>query len=220
MPDESVNRRIVRQDLHAEVLSILRDHINSGRFRPQERLNERELCGELGISRTPLREAFKVLASEGFVTLLPNRGAVVSPLSIEEFDAVVDVMAHLELLIGQCAGAVADDLAIARVTAWHEEMERCFRQHEQSGYFQLNQKIHLEFARLSGNPVLENVYSTLNGRLKRYRYQANSNAARWRQAMEEHEAILEAFTCKDGTLLGKLLRQHLMNKAASVRREF
>lgn len=209
--------RIVRQDLHSEILSILRDYINEGRFKSHERLNERILCDELGVSRTPLREAFKVLAAEGFLTLLPNRGAVVKPMNLSDFDAVVDVMAHLELLIGERVAANAGDDAIARVTNWHEEMHDCFKRHERTSYFQLNQQIHLELARQTANPVLEAMYATLNAKLKRYRYQANAFPERWQEAMKEHEIILDALVLRDGERLGATLRRHLLNKAAAVR---
>ncbi|WP_201836561.1 FCD domain-containing protein [Microvirga zambiensis] len=212
-------RRIVRQDLHSEVLSALREHINSGRFRPEERLNERVLCDELGISRTPLREAFKVLAAEGFVTLLPSRGAMVTPLSRQDFDAIVDVMAHLELMIGRTATQNATDADATLLTNWQSEMEDCFKIADLRRYFELNQQIHFHFAHLSANSILESTYLGLNVKLRRYRYQANLNHGRWKTALEEHKEILTAFVDKDGERLGELLRQHLLNKAASVRSE-
>ncbi|HEY4201284.1 MAG TPA: GntR family transcriptional regulator [Devosiaceae bacterium] len=209
--------RIARQNLHAEVLSLLRQAVMEGRLKPGERLNERLLCEQYGISRTPLREAFKVLAAEGILTLLPNRGAVVTALSLKDFDAMLDVMAHLETMIGEQAATHIDDDGIVLIRAWHHQMFAHFLRQEMAPYFQLNQQIHLELAARTGNAVLLGLYAGLNAKLLRYRYQANMQPERWQAAIEEHEHILSALIMRDGKRLGALLHQHLLNKGAAIR---
>src|SRR5258706_14556222 len=94
---------IGRRPLHEEAVERLRDMIVQGRLNPGDRLNERLLCEELGISRTPLREAIKLLAAEGLIDLLPNRGAVVSPLELARLSDTFKVMGALEGLAGGLA---------------------------------------------------------------------------------------------------------------------
>jgi DNA-binding GntR family transcriptional regulator len=211
---------IARQNLHDEIVSSLRDSVVEGRLKAGERLNERFLCEQFGISRTPLREAFKVLAAEGLLTLLPNRGATVTPLTREDFDATVEVLAHLESLVGSKAAEHATQADIDRIGALHHEMKACFLRQDIASYFRLNQQIHLDLAMLSRNKVLFGTYASLNGKLKRYRYMANQNPERWRAAVEEHGHILDAFQARDGKRLAELLRLHLINKAESLRGVF
>ena len=113
---------ISRQALHEAVAARLRDMIVEGALEPGARLNERELCERLGISRTPLREAYRVLATEGLISLLPNRGAQVvlmSPLDVRD---TFDVMGALEGLSGELACRHVTDADIAALRVMHEEM--------------------------------------------------------------------------------------------------
>lgn len=214
MPGEM---RIPRQNLHTEVLALLRTTIMEGRLKPGERLNERVLCERFGISRTPLREAFKVLAAEGLLTLLSSRGAVVAALSIKDFEATLSVMAHLETMIGEQAAINSDEQSITMVHAWHHQMFAHFLRQEMAPYFELNQKIHLGLAQATGNTVLAGLYGNLNAKILRYRYQANLQPERWQAAIEEHEEILSTLILRDGPRLGALLRQHLLNKGAAIK---
>lgn len=208
---------IERQNLHAEVLGVLREAIIEGRLKAGERLNERLLCEHFGISRTPLREAFKVLAAEGILTLLPNRGAILTPLSLTDFEATIAVMAHLEKMVGELAAQRISDEGILAIRALHYDMYACFMRGELKAYFKLNQEIHFGLAEATGNEVLATTYRTLNTKVRRYRYQANLKEKRWKAAIEEHEEFLRALVVRDGKLLGELLCQHLLNKAAAIR---
>lgn len=212
--------RIARRSLHEEVVSVLRDSVVEGRLAPGERLNERMLCDRYGISRTPLREAFKVLAAEGLLNLLPSRGAVVASLTRKDLDDTVEVLAQLEVLIGNKAAIVLSDADIDHVRALHHEMCSSFLAQDIANYFRLNQSIHLILAERCGNTVLFQSYHSLNAKLKRYRFMANQKPDRWRAAVAEHEDILRALVDRNGEALGKRLQQHLLNKAASVREMF
>ena len=119
------NLRLKRRPLHEEVVDQLRDRIVQGDLTPGARLNERVLCEQLGISRTPLREAIKVLATEGLVELLPNRGAIVTALKAETMADTLAVMGSLESLAGElaCANASEGDLAEIRARS----TSRCWR---------------------------------------------------------------------------------------------
>jgi len=207
---------ISRRPLHEETVDRLRDLIVQGRLAPGERLNERVLCEQLGISRTPLREAIKLLATEGLVDLLPNRGAVVSRIDPARLAETLHVMGALEGLAGELACRHASAERIARIRALHQKMLTRYKRGDLEGYFQYNQAIHLEIVEASGNAILANAYRQLNANVRRARYMANLSSERWSEAVREHEAILAALEARDVQTLKRLLQDHLANKLASV----
>jgi DNA-binding GntR family transcriptional regulator len=209
-------KRIERRPLHEEVIDQLRDRIVQGELDPGARLNERVLCEQLGISRTPLREAIKMLATEGLVELLPNRGAIVTPLKAANIADTLSVMGALESLAGELACANASETEIAEIRALHFEMLAHHARGELAGYFRYNQLIHLKIIEASGNPVLTNTYRQLNANVRRARYMANLSQERWDAAAREHEDILSALARRDAPKLKKLLAEHLAHKVASV----
>jgi len=207
---------ISRRPLHEEAVGRLREMIVQGQLAPGGRLNERLLCEQLGISRTPLREAIKLLASEGLVTLLPNRGAQVAPLDGVRLAETLAVMGALEALAGELACMHASDAQIAEVAALHAEMVTKHARGDLASYFRHNQAIHLKIVEASGNATLANTYRQLNANVLRARYMANLSKERWDEAVREHEKILAALTARDVNRLKRLLEDHLAHKLASV----
>lgn len=208
--------RIARRPLHEEVIDQLRDRIVQGELAPGGRLNERVLCSQLGISRTPLREAIKILATEGLVELLPNRGAIVTPLKAANIADTLAVMGALEAVAGELACANANEAQISEIRALHFEMLACHARQDLAGYFECNQQTHLGIIEASGNPVLTNTYRQLNANVLRARYMANLSQERWDAAVREHAAILAALAARDAPQLKRLLAEHLAHKVASV----
>lgn len=208
--------RIERRPLHEEVIDHLRDRIVRGELAPGIRLNERVLCEQLGISRTPLREAIKMLATEGLVELLPNRGAIVTPLKAANITDTFAVMGALEALAGELACANASEAAVGEIRALHFEMLAYHARGDLAGYFRCNQQIHLKIIEASGNPVLTNTYRQLNANVLRGRYMANLSKERWEAAVREHDEILAALVGRDAPRLKALLAGHLARKVASV----
>lgn len=209
--------RIARRPLHDEVVARLRDAIIEHRLAPNERLNERVLCVRYGVSRTPLREALKVLAQEGLVTLLPNRGAVVTPLTVTELVQTIEVMRPLEALAGELVAARISEAGLAEIRALHHEMCAFHARGDLPNYFRANQAIHQHLVEGCGNRILTATYEGLNTRIRRFRYRANFSRERWDQAIAEHSEMLEALTARDGLRLGQLMSQHLVNKAEAVK---
>ena len=207
---------ISRRPLHEEAVDRLRDLIIQGRLAPGARLNERVLCQQLGISRTPLREAFKVLATEGLVELLPNRGAIVAGLDPTRLEQTFAVMGALVALAGELACGNATVQQLDDIRALHYEMLAAHARGDLAGYFRHNQAIHLKLAEASGNPVLAHAYRQLNANVRRARYMANLSRERWDAAVREHEAILSALLARDAPRLKRLLAEHLGSKLASV----
>ena len=207
---------IVRRPLHEEAADRLRDLIVQGRLAPGTRLNERLLTAQLGLSRTPLREAFKVLATEGLVELLPNRGAIVSQLDPVRLSETLAVMGALEALAGELACRNATDAQVNEIRALHYEMLAYHARGDLAGYFKFNQAIHLKIVKYAGNAVLYNAYRQLNGNVRRARYMANLSKERWDAAVQEHDQILAALTARDVVRIKVLLSDHLSHKLASV----
>lgn len=208
---------ITRASLHDEVVGRLRDMIVEGELAPGSRVPERALCEQLGVSRTPLREALKVLASEGLLALLPNRGAVVSRLTQADLDELFPVMGALEALAGELACARITDEEIAEIRALHYQMVLHYTRQERSPYFQLNQSIHERIMAAACNETLTRMYRSLAGRVRRARYVANMSKTRWEQAVAEHDAILDALGQRDGPRLARILKLHLQNKYETVK---
>jgi DNA-binding GntR family transcriptional regulator len=174
------------------------------------------LCEQLGISRTPLREAIKTLASEGLVALQPNRGAVVTTLTLARVRETFVVMGALERLAGELACAHIDDAGFAEIRALHFEMLACHARGDLDGYFRLNQSIHLAMVDAGGNATLSATYRSLNAQVRRARYMANLTRDRWDRAVAEHEEMLEALGARDGVRLQRLLSEHLGAKMLAV----
>ncbi len=201
---------IERASLHAEVTARVRDLIVEGRLAPGAAIPEVELAHQLGISRTPLREALKVLASEGLVELLPRRGAVVKVFTARDAQDMLALLALLEEHAGAHACQASDE-TIAAIVALHERMRGHYERRERADYFRLNQEIHNAIVRAAGNPTLDLLHGILRARMRRIRYIGNNAPDNWAAAMAEHEGFIAALEARDGPLLGRLLRQHIEN---------
>lgn len=205
-----------RRALHATVLLRLRDMIVEGELAPGARLNERVLCEKLAVSRTPLREATKMLAAEGLLVLLPNRGAMVPELSAEDIRHTFELMAALEAANGELACARITAAELDEVRALHYEMLACYARRDLPGYYRRNHAIHALINLAARNPVLTQTYSTINARIQALRFRSNFNREKWEAAVEEHEAMLDALTKRDGARMRAILTQHLAHKCEAV----
>ena len=208
---------IIRRSLHDEVVSRVRDLIIEGVLAPGARVHEGNLCNKLGVSRTPLREALKVLASEGLIELMPNRGAMVRRPTPPEVLDTLTVLGEMEALAAKLVCARAGDADIAEVRAIHMRMLDCFARRDRLEYFKLNQSVHSAIVRLSGNRVLAATHDTLQARIKRVRFLGNEREENWHRAVAEHEEMIAALEARDARRLGRALRAHMENAWQRVR---
>ena len=202
--------------LHEGVLTRLRDFIVEGHLPPGARVPERQLCETLGVSRTPLREALKVLAAEGLIELLPNRGARVRELTEKDIRELFDIVAGLEFVAGRAACETISDDEVAAIEGLHYDMYARYMRHELSDYFHLNQAIHQAIVDATRNATLQSAYASYNALIVRVRYAANLHRDRWSEAMREHEAIVDALRRRAGEELGLLMFRHMRNKCAAA----
>ena len=206
-----------RGALHRETADRLRDMIFAGELEPGARVIEIALSRRLGVSRTPLREAFRALTAEGLLEPLPRRGARIASLTAELVDELFPIMGALESLAGELACRHVTDAEIAEIHAMHGQMAEHHARGDLDSYFRLNQRIHETIMTATRNPTLNRIYLGLAGRVRQARKAANLSPARWNEAMDEHTRILAALERRDGESLALLLRHHLFNKQEALK---
>lgn len=208
-----------RRSLHDELVGRLRTLIVEGELRPSTRIHEGDLGKALGVSRTPLREALKVLASEGLIELVPGRGAIVKKLTRKDVAEMLDVLDALETLAARLACRQASDDEIARLRAIHDEMMACYRAGNRLDYYWRNQAIHAGLAEASGNALLAALHATIHARLKRIRFIGNAEPAKWAAAVCEHEEMIAALEARDEARLADVVSRHLAETWTRVENE-
>ena len=204
----ALSLRSRRAALHDSVVTALRHMILEGRLKPGERVPEQQFCRSFGVSRTPLREALKILASEGLVELRPNRGSVIAPICVEEIVAVFEMMGALEELAGTLICARVSNVEIDEIEQLHASMHEAYRSGDRASYFELNRKIHRCLIGAAKNPVLVSTYANFAGKIQRARFQANYDRLRWDKSLREHDASTTALRQRDRDELPRLLREH------------
>jgi len=210
----SVSRR---GKLHGSAVESLRAMIVSGQIRPGDPLREKELCEELGISRTPLREAIRTLAREGLVKLFPNRSAICAPVDIAEVGDLFQTISHLESLGAALACQRATDADVDAIFRLHARMMKWFEQRQLRRYIEANQAIHRRLIHASRNVVLIELWELLVPRVERARLLANLYSNRWHAAVDEHEQMLVALKARDGDTLAVLMSDHYLNGLVALR---
>jgi DNA-binding GntR family transcriptional regulator len=177
---------------------------------PGAPIRERALAEELHVSRTPLREALKILSAEGLVLLQPRRIATVAAPSDREVRELLQLLGVIEAFAAEqaCRFATADELKELR--ALHLEMLAAYTRGDRLGYFHRNQAIHLGIVQAARNEVAAEHYRMLNARVYRARYVCNLRTERWESAIREHEAILDALEARDAERAALILREHVL----------
>jgi DNA-binding GntR family transcriptional regulator len=203
---------IPRASLHEQVAQRLRQMLVENQIAPGAKLNERELSEVLQVSRTPLREAIKMLAAEGLVELLPNRGAIAVELTEADVLNTFEVMAGLEALSGELAAQRITDAELAEIRAMHFEMLAAYTRRDLPAYYRLNSQIHRAINTAAKNGVLTATYNQVNARLQALRFRSNQDEAKWKQAMAEHDRMIEALGKRDAAAMRKVLGEHLDHK--------
>jgi DNA-binding GntR family transcriptional regulator len=199
-----------RHGVHADTCGRIRDMIIRGELDSGERINEMELCEVLGVSRTPIREALKVLAAEGLVALLPNRGSRVNTPSTDEIVNLFDVIAALERLAVETVTLKASVSELAQLRLLHDEMLQRHAEHDRDHYFDLNHQIHETIITMADNPQLTRTHADLMTRARRPRFVAITTDGRWDESVKEHELVMSAMEMRDARFAGEILFRHVL----------
>ncbi len=194
----------------AQVADRIREMIIQDELPPGAPIRERTLSERLDVSRTPLREAIKILSAEGLVEVHPNRGAVVAAPSSKDIRELLQLLGVLEAFAGELACAHGTDAEMAELRALHFEMLAAYTRGDRLGYFHRNQAIHLGLVAMSRNSALIAHHRMINARVYRARYICNLKTERWESAINEHEQILEALEGRDAGALQTILRRHVI----------
>jgi DNA-binding GntR family transcriptional regulator len=190
------------------VYHTLRERIISQALAPGARLNEIELAASLSVSRTPLREALRMLHSEGLVTQLPTGGMVVAPLDPEDMRQLYVVRAALEGVVAREACARLTDDDFAELDAIIDQMTRLLDYPAEM--LRLGQRFHARLLATSGNGRCEQLLRQLRGHLDRYQTITASIGPRRHEAYAEHQAILAALRARDADTAEARMRAHVM----------
>ena len=202
--------------LFQQVAERLRMRIYAHELPPGGWIDEQALALEYGISRTPLREALKVLASEGLVILKPRRGCYVTELSEIDIDGIFPVMALLE---GRCAAEAtqkASDADLSRLAAIHDELEAHARKGDVDRFFEANHDFHAALQQLAGNRWLSQLIDDTRKMLKLTRRDSLRVEGRLKQSLAEHRAILKAIRRRDASEAAQLMHDHLLSGRAAL----
>ncbi|WP_127753016.1 MULTISPECIES: GntR family transcriptional regulator [unclassified Devosia] len=204
--------------LHTEAAARLRSMILSGELPPGARLRELQLCEQLGVSRTPVREALRTLAAEGLVDLLPNRSVLVSQLHAPDLEHLFVVFGAVEGLAAELACQRITEGEIAEIGRLLAEMVDYHTRKERAPYMRINQEIHRRTVEIAANPVLYSVWQSLVPRVERARALANLDTGRWTGALFEHTKMFTVLAARDGKQLNQLTREHFVNSLPFLQR--
>lgn len=205
-----------QHSMHLSLIDRLREKIVDGTLVPGERINEVALSVELGVSRTPIREALKVLGAEGIVKQVPNRGTIVSKPSVRELVDDFQLLASLEALAGELAASKISEAELDKVRQLQHDMAGAFARSDLSEYFRLNQAIHTAILAAARNPALSYAHKSVSLRVLSSRYNANLSPKRWATALKEHEVILNLLELGHSKELSVVLKAHILRKLEAV----
>lgn len=198
-----------RRSTYDAVADQLRDLIVQGAIQPGEFIDETALVQQFGVSRTPIREALKVLSFEGLVKIVPNKGSYAATLTAEDARQLIEVLAELEgfAALLACERATRDDiLALRRL---REDALYAFDNDDRLAYSKINLRFHSRIVDSARNTFLAETHQAYTNRLRRARHIANPTQADWQKSMEEHEGILAAIEERDGDAARTLIRNHI-----------
>lgn len=210
--------RIAPTALYQEVAERLRQRIFAHELTPGTWIDEQKLAEQYGISRTPLREALKVLASEGLVELKPRRGCYVTEISRQDLDDIFPLIAMLE---GRCAAEAVQNARSADIEALrmiHNRLEAAARDGRIDAFFEANQEFHRHIQELAGNRWLLTVIQDLRKVLKLSRLHSLSLEGRLQQSLEEHRRIMAALEANDAARAEKSMHDHLLSGREALAR--
>ncbi|WP_179405476.1 GntR family transcriptional regulator [Burkholderia guangdongensis] len=200
----------------AEIAARLRVMIDEGELPPGARIDEKELSLAFDVSKTPLREALKILVSEGRATHRQYIGYRVASIDLDDLASTFEMLHGLEAMAGELARQRITDAQVAAIHAKHRRMIECHAAGKRLEYFRLNQQVHEMIVESAGNPVLSGVYVSLMAKVHRARGAANTDTLRWAESLSEHEAILAALDDPEHARLPRILREHSENTAREV----
>ena len=204
-----------RRALYEDVAEHLRQQIFSRALEPGAWIDELQLCAELGISRTPMREALKVLAAEGLVTMKVRRGAYVTEMSEQDVREAYELLSLLESDAAARVAAEAETDALQELRRLHEELEARVDQHD--AFFAANEAFHMALLALEGNHWRQQIVNDLRRVMKLNRHHSLFKRGRLQESLDEHRELMAAIEAGDAERTRRLMARHFENGLAATR---
>ncbi|MGN0337723.1 MAG: GntR family transcriptional regulator [Lachnospiraceae bacterium] len=199
------------------VFNTLREAILRGDLVPGERLMELQLAAKLGVSRTPIREAIRMLEQEGLAITIPRKGAIVAGMTEKDMQDVLEIREALEELSVQVACDKITDEEIAKLQKNMKNFEHSLKSGDLKKMAQADVEFHDVIYRATDNPKLINMLNNLREQMYRYRVEYLKNPQNHEQLLQEHEAIYKGIVEKDKSAVTEMIRKHISNQVAVVK---
>ncbi|MFO1337021.1 MAG: GntR family transcriptional regulator [Burkholderiaceae bacterium] len=200
--------------LYQQVAERLREQIFNRELEPGSWIDEQKLAVDYGISRTPLREALKVLAVEGLVTMKVRRGAYVTEMSAHDVQQVYRLLGLLEADAAAEVAERASDAELAELRALHDKLERQARQRD--AFFATNEQFHLRLLAIAGNRWRSQIVGDLRKVMKLNRHHSLFKQGRIAESLAEHRAVMQALEARQAEQAARLMRTHFANGLAAA----
>ena len=200
---------VSRQPIHEQILPHIRADIVENRWKPGERLPEPQLCREFGISRTPLRDAFKILEAEGLVRLLPHVGAVVTDPGLPDVMEKMEILSALEQLAATKLAASRPPAALAEIRRLHRAMRDAAEARDAAAYYRLNDDFHRAIVVGAGNKTLADMHEMIMWHVYRARHRANAHEPLSQAGSEHHGRIVRHLCDGEPDGAAHAVRDHL-----------
>lgn len=194
--------------LREKILETIRDAITSGTLKPGEKVAEPELAERFGISRTPIREAFRQLESEGYLTVIPRKGAVVVSFTEKEVEEFYAIKSILEGYAACQACHHLTEKEIDRLVAINEKLRQLAREDDIKHFFKVHNDFHELFRKAADNAKLDEMIDSLLNKFQRLRYASLSKPGRMQISVQEHDKVIEAFRARDAARAEQLVRKN------------
>lgn len=201
---------------HTQIADMLRDMIMTGALKEGDKINENRLCLDIGVSKTPLREALRVLSVEGLIELVPNRGAFVTQPEFSEIREMFDIMIILE---GFCARTACEKMTrndFSELEKIHVHLEQMYAKEDQEGYIRINNQYHSFVQELAGNKSLNQIIDGLRKKILLYRFQSLNAPGRMAESIQEHRLLLVVFRKRDSLKAETLMQKHLKKQLLAL----
>lgn len=215
-PAAATPRTIARAPIHEQILPHLRRDIVHNRWQPGERLPEPLLCAEFGISRTPLRHAFKILAAEGLLRLVPHVGAVVAEAETPDLAEKFEVVMALERLAAGKVARLRAPGVLKELQRLHKAMQRAAAEGDASAYYTLNDAFHRAIVLGAANATLAREHEVMMAHVHRARHLANTRAPLQVDAAGHHDALLASIRAGEEEAAGRAMAEHLAEVARNM----
>ncbi len=199
------------QTLREKILETIREAILKGTLKPGEKVAEPELAERFGISRTPIREAFRQLESEGYLTVIPRKGAVVTALSEQDVQEFYAIKSILEGYAAELAATKLTEKDIEKLKSINEKLKKLAAEGDVKAFFRVHNEFHDLFIRVAGNHKLAELINQLGMKFNRLRMASLSVTGRMDISVVEHEGLIEAFKNQDG-----VQAENLVKKTAAI----